>query len=324
VFKDVSGSVSKSVQYIYDAIERRVGKQLTVDNGQLTTTLTERYVLDRDQISLVFDGQGNQTHRYLYGTGIDQVLADETATDVLWSLTDHQGTVKDIVDNNGALVNHVSYDSFGNVRSQTNPTELRFAYTGRELDSESGLYYYRARYYDSAVGKFISEDPIGFNAGDSNLSRYVGNSSVNWEDPSGLDVWIENAAPGQTPLNHQKIVVGDFYGYGSDRTAFSYALEKSGRIWGFGTGIVYMDEQLGGSVENYMKTNKQQDVKIYSALTRLLGKTASYSLPINNCRKFSFDAFEEIKKEFKLIESVPPAYERRLLRGGYGQLNRVR
>jgi RHS repeat-associated protein len=62
---------------------------------------------------------------------------------------------------------------------------LRFSYTGREQDGETGLDYYRARYYDSANGKFISEDPIGFSAGDGNLSRYVGNSPVNGTDPSG-------------------------------------------------------------------------------------------------------------------------------------------
>ena len=53
------------------------------------------------------------------------------------------------------------------------------------MDAETGLYYYRARYYDPAIGRFISADPIGFAGGDANLYRYVGNSPVNWTDPSG-------------------------------------------------------------------------------------------------------------------------------------------
>ena len=66
------------------------------------------------------------------------------------------------------------YDSFGNVTNQTNPAvNTRFGYTGREFDTETGDYYYRARYYDARVGKLISEDPIGFEAGDTNLCRYV-------------------------------------------------------------------------------------------------------------------------------------------------------
>jgi RHS repeat-associated protein len=61
-----------------------------------------------------------------------------------------------------------------------------FTYTGREYDSETGLYYYRARYYDTKVGRFISKDPIGFLGGDFNLSRYVWNSPTNLIDPLGL------------------------------------------------------------------------------------------------------------------------------------------
>jgi RHS repeat-associated protein len=105
----------------------------------------------------------------------------------LWALADNQGTVRDVVDSTGTVVNHVTYDSFGGITSQSNPTaSMRFGYTGREFDEETGQYYYRARYYDAAVGEFISEDPIGFNGGDANLYRYVGNSPINRIDPSGL------------------------------------------------------------------------------------------------------------------------------------------
>lgn len=64
-----------------------------------------------------------------------------------------------------------------------------FGYTGREHDAESHLQFNRARYYDAALGRWISEDPIGFAAGDANLSRYVGNGPTNATDPSGLITW---------------------------------------------------------------------------------------------------------------------------------------
>jgi len=60
-----------------------------------------------------------------------------------------------------------------------------FRYTARELDSETGLYYYRARYYDSSTGRFLSEDPIRFKAG-TNFYPYVSSSPTNFRDPSGL------------------------------------------------------------------------------------------------------------------------------------------
>jgi RHS repeat-associated protein len=181
LFKDAVGNVTKTVEYLYDVNNQRIGKK--IDGA-----VTERYTLDRNQIALVFDGAGSRTHRYLYGTQIDQVLADEAATSTLWALADIQGTVKDLVDGNGTIVGHFSYDSFGNILTPTNGIDFRYGYTGREWDSEAGRYYYRARYYDNTVGRFISEDPIGFEAGDTNIYRYVGNSSPNATDPSGLEV----------------------------------------------------------------------------------------------------------------------------------------
>jgi RHS repeat-associated protein len=186
LFKDALGSVTKTIDYIYDGNNQRIGKR--IDGA-----VVERYVIDRNQIALVFDGAGSQTHRYLYGTAVDQVLADETGVSN-WMLGDNQGSIRDVVDGNGSLVNHVVYDSFGKVQSQSNAGyDLRFGYTGREQDGETGLDYYRARYYDASNGRFISEDPLGFGAGDGNLTRYVGNSPVNAIDPSGT---ITFAIPG--------------------------------------------------------------------------------------------------------------------------------
>jgi RHS repeat-associated protein len=108
---------------------------------------------------------------------------------VLWALTDHLGTVRDVIDSMATVVNHIRYDSFGKITSETNAAvDFLFAYTGRERDEETGLYYYRARYYDPAVGRFVSEDPLGFAAGDTNLVRYVGNSVTALSDPSGLEM----------------------------------------------------------------------------------------------------------------------------------------
>jgi RHS repeat-associated protein len=85
------------------------------------------------------------------------------------------------------VLNHVVYDAFGGVTTQTDESVVfRYGYTAREFDAESGLQYNRARYLDSFTGKFISEDPIGFGGGDVNLSRYVGNSPIKYTDPLGL------------------------------------------------------------------------------------------------------------------------------------------
>jgi len=101
---------------------------------------------------------------------------------------DHQGSIVALTDSSREVVESFTYDNhYGTIINHTKITETNnpYAYTGRELDT-SELYYYRARYYDPQIQRFISEDPIGFMSGDFNFYRYVGNSPVNFGDPSGL------------------------------------------------------------------------------------------------------------------------------------------
>jgi RHS repeat-associated protein len=157
---------------------------------------------------MAFNGNNQLTNRYLHGPGVDMILADEAFSpttgnfiDTYWSLADHQGSVTTLVTHNAgttAVAQRLAYTSFGSIGSikdgqgnavSTGPIS-RFAYTGREFDPETGDYYYRARYYDPQTGRFLSQDPIGFAAGDMNLYRYVGNSTPNFTDPTGLDRYI--------------------------------------------------------------------------------------------------------------------------------------
>ncbi|MFQ3594036.1 MAG: RHS repeat-associated core domain-containing protein, partial [Gemmataceae bacterium] len=111
-----------------------------------------------------------------------------------WYLRDNINSVRQVVSPTGTVLDAVTYDSFGNILSETNPANGdRFKYTGREYDAELGIYYYRARYYDPATGRFLGEDPLGFAAGDANFYRYVGNQPTGRIDPMGLD-WSDRVA----------------------------------------------------------------------------------------------------------------------------------
>lgn len=147
----------KITSNVYD---RRIAKPVNADGAGSAITTVERLVYDGDHIALTFNGSGTQTHRCLHGPEIDPILADENIYGgVLWALTDNQGTVRDLVDSTGTIQNHITYDSFGQITGETNPAiDTRFGYTGRELDAETGQYYYRARYYDPEGDKFISEN----------------------------------------------------------------------------------------------------------------------------------------------------------------------
>jgi RHS repeat-associated protein len=184
VSKDASGHVTQDVRYTYDVDDQRIGKAVDA-NGDGQVDKGEQYVYAGGQLALVISGGVQE--RYLYGPGVDQPLAVESFGSVHWLLADDQGTVRDVVDGAGAVIDHLVVDAFEAVVSQTHPGAApRFIYTGREYDPETGLYQYRERYYDPAVGRFLSADPSGFAAGDPNLYRYVGNAAPNARDPSGL------------------------------------------------------------------------------------------------------------------------------------------
>jgi RHS repeat-associated protein len=178
VSKNIYGVVTQTISYEYDVNDLRVKK--TVDGS------IENYYLDGDNIAFVTDGVGDRTFHYLYGLESDQVLAQDSPSGMVWSLADRLGSIDILTNGGGIIVDQRVFDSFGNLLSSIDPTvKFRFGYTGRESDPETGLYYYRARYFDANVGRFISTDPIGFEAGDSNLYRYVNNSSTLATDPSG-------------------------------------------------------------------------------------------------------------------------------------------
>jgi RHS repeat-associated protein len=183
-----AGVVTQDVKYTYDAYNRRIGKSVSVNGG---TPVVSRYIYDGDNLILQFDGSGTQTHRYLNGPGTDNVLADEQGTGsaggtLVWLLGDNQGTTRDLVSSTGSVLNHISYDSFGNVTNQTHPLVVTlFGYTGQQADAETGLNYDRARYYDPQSARFLSQDPIGFASHDDNLYRYTFNSPLDGQDPTG-------------------------------------------------------------------------------------------------------------------------------------------
>jgi len=111
------------------------------------------------------DGSGNILARYAQGVGVDEPLAELLSTTTNYYEQDGLGSATSLSSAAGVLTNTYSYDSFGKPAGSTGTVTNRFQYTGRELDSETGMYYYRARYFDPSAGRFLSEDPIQFIGG---------------------------------------------------------------------------------------------------------------------------------------------------------------
>ncbi len=183
--KDVHGNTLSQVSDVYDPFGNRI--------QEAAGTTTERFAYDGPSQTLwaVLDGSNHLATRYVNGNFVDQVLAEIGGSGtVAWFLTDELGSTSAVVDNTGKILDQLSYDSFGNVTSESNPSYGQLMkYTGQLYDAATGLYYDRARWYNSATGRWQTQDPKGFSAGDANLYRYVGNNPTDNTDPSG-DSWL--------------------------------------------------------------------------------------------------------------------------------------
>jgi len=166
-----------SALYRYDALGRRIAK---VVNGVST-----RFVYDNEDIVGEVDAANAVTALYTHGPGIDEPLAIGRPTGTFLFHADGLGSITTLTNTSGAPVRSYTYDSFGRIVGQTGTVANFYTYTGRELDPESGLFYYRARYYDPTIGRFLQEDPLEL-FGQRNFYVYVRNNAVNLVDPKGL------------------------------------------------------------------------------------------------------------------------------------------
>ena len=167
------------------------------------------------------DQSGNVAARYAQTTNTDEPLAELRSGTTSYYEQDAIGSVSSLSSTTGTLANSYTYDSFGKLSTSTGTLTNPFQYAAREFDPETGVYEYRARYYDQNVGRFISEDPLGFGGGNSNLYAYVGNNPTDFIDPFGLTncvitvlgtvcsdwspglSWMDTKAPQKPPLPDQ-------------------------------------------------------------------------------------------------------------------------
>jgi RHS repeat-associated protein len=166
-----------TVAFKYDPFGRRIQK-----SGPLGTT---NYLYSGPNILEEVDNAGNALARFTRTKRIDETLATVVSGTTSYYERDGLGSVTSLSGPTGGIANSYTYDSFGKLTASTGTLTNPFQFTGRESDSETGLYYYRARYYDLSAGRFIGEDPAGFDDG-SNFYDYAANDPIVFIDPWGL------------------------------------------------------------------------------------------------------------------------------------------
>jgi RHS repeat-associated protein len=142
------------------------------------------YLYDGTNAVEEVDSVGNVLARYTQGLAVDQPLAELRSGVATYYQQDDLGSVTSLSSSFGTLAATYTSDTFGRLTASTGTVTNPFQYTGRELDSETNIYYYRARYYDQNIGRFIGEDPTKFSGG-IDFYKYGEENPANRTDPSG-------------------------------------------------------------------------------------------------------------------------------------------
>ena len=231
-------------------------------------------------------------------SGVDNILSmtvHGSTTSTYYYVKDHLGTVAAVVDSGGQVVESYKYDAWGNVlgvydSSNQQITESsignRYLWQGREYSWKTGLYYFRARWYDPVTGRWLSNDPIGISGG---LNQYVfcRNNPVNVRDPSGLDIWVINDPSAVCGAGH----IGAIVGSGNNYTYFSYG--KNGftekLFSSLSEAMEYARQHGYTRYQRYIEC-EQRDENARSAARKYLG--SQYNLTSHNCKDMVSDMME--------------------------------
>jgi RHS repeat-associated protein len=166
------------IDFGYDALGRRVLKR----SGDVET----RYAWAGEHLAAEYSGDGAREYLFIPGTWTP--LALRIGRQVYCYHTDLLGAPRRMTDQTGEVVWAADYSAYGIRRVAVQGITNSLVLPGHYADPETGLHYNRFRYYSPALGRYLSRDPLGYQAG-LNLYTYADNDPVNWADPQGLFSW---------------------------------------------------------------------------------------------------------------------------------------
>jgi RHS repeat-associated protein len=261
----ISASGSTIGTFGYDAVGRRMTKTV---GGTATSFLY-------DGVSPVQELSGaTPTANLLTGLGVDEVLSRTDSAGARSFLAGALGSTVALTDSAGAVQTQYTYDPFGNTSFSGPASNDSFQYAARENDG-TGLYYYRARYYNLVLQRFISEDPIGLNGGDVNLYGYTGNSPTNFTDPSGKSNPVIHVVEGYWGARDAGMGV-----LGSLNLAFNSTLVDIG-TQGLGAGMTNIHAMAGELPDGTYQTSQQAYQGTQATMSEALSENSQYTDPFN-------------------------------------------
>jgi RHS repeat-associated protein len=280
----VDATSNTQVDMKYDVLGRRIQKSVTIGSQ----TKIENYYHSGHQVIEVRDENDQLLRQYIYGNGIDEIIRmDKYEGDTVTSYyyhTDDNGSVTAITDSDGNLVERVTYDIYGmptfwDAAGNEIPKSSignNILFHGREYDDELNLYYFRARYYDPIMGRFLSTDPMGY-TDSMNLYQGFYMNPFNFTDPWGLNLKLSGAEMHRFESNLTDILIELYRENYDAETADQlidfaiYHATLENKVWAFNelTGQnLEVPEKLGvlgkifGAAKSYANFSKKVGAKI--------------------------------------------------------------
>jgi RHS repeat-associated protein len=232
-------------RYGYDVVGRRIAKRVYSASSGGTVGYT-RFSYAGDHVAFEADSAGTIGRTYLWGVGTDHLVGVREANGTHYvAVTDKLGSVRALVRRaDGVWTGSLRFDPYGAlIDTAGSVLGLRYRWTGREWDAETGFYFHRARYYDPGAKRFISEDPIGF-AGGENLYAYVGGAVLETRDPAGLS----RATLYPRGFMAMCTTMGSCMDWTGSVTRDDYSAAEALIDWG---ASAYVDHVLAGLYETY-------------------------------------------------------------------------
>lgn len=265
-----AGPTPPTYGFTYNGDGLRIAKST---NGSSTASFT--WDVAEGLPLLLSDGSTS----YVTGPGglpIEQVTSSGA---IYFYQTDQLGSTRLITNISKASVNTYTFDPYGNLTASTGSLANPFEYAGQYVDTESGLYYLHARYYDPACGQFASRDPAG--AFDRQIYAYVRDTPLNATDPTGLDArstynFLESTVGYWTGHHHYysaSVGYNTQFGFG---VTFGFTVTQDKLFWNQGFGFGSPGLSCSGSAGNLFNRNASQtEIDNYVSGPSLSGAAAA-------------------------------------------------
>ena len=263
------------------------------ENGRLI-----KFLYNEDREVVAEETSNGTITRYIRGLGIISSDSEEAKTYYHY-VSDAQGSITHVLSEDAEILNHYSYDAFGNTIEKTEKVENRFCYNGEMLDPVTQQYYLRARFYNPVIGRFTQEDTY---YGDGlNLYQYCQANPVGYVDPSGHNCGTTQSRYNSNEEQHPKANAADAYQSATEKKSVKKDGSESGSYFDTGVGNPVKVEGRG-STGRTIPNNLEEQMAMHQVRSNPLEGATELPIKLNDTRWKSSDGWVKMQSVVKTAD----------------------